>query len=282
MKIIKEELAKPLRDVIDNPDLPSRNKHAAMAKLLKNMLHQGMETGLADAKPKKGSSRAVYFPSEPDDITIDGTPTKMHTVLKVAFPGDLDKYTDDETLLGEHQNIHEGGYYLQKYYGVLRHDHETNGYETNEDGILAPVIHAHEDGHYLHMGRISPIGASDFRELTKNEDFPKGISHQEFKHAVEHEYGHANSNSPSNPYSEERMEKLKNHPLIRSAIGFSLDTGTNPADFDKRNMGVWEHPTTGKKHIVLADYGASDHVLKMYAKAWTKKTQIQRQSYRGW
>ena len=274
MKIINEELAKPLRNVIDNPDLPSSNKHAAMAKLLKNMLHQGMETGLSDAKPKKGSSRAVYFPSEPDDINIDGTPTKMHTVLKVAFPGDLDKYTDDDTLLGEHQNMHEGSNYLQKHYGMLRHNPETNHYETNENGILAPVIHAHEDGHYLHMGKISPIGASDFRELTKNEDFPKGISHQEFKNAVAHEYHNANGITTS--YSDEKLEKLKTHPLVDSAIRFSLDTGTSPNDYDKRNMGIWEHPVTGKKHIVLADYGASDDVLKMYAKAYQKKFASQR------
>ena len=277
--MIKEELAKPIKDVIDNPNIPSHDKHASMAKLLKSMLHKGIDTGLADSKPKKGSSRAVYFPSDPDDLTIDDTPTKMHSVLKVAFPGELDKYNDSGLLLGEHQNLHEGSHHIQHDYGVLRHVGD-NKFETNHDGILAPVIHSHEDGHYLHMGKVDPISAGEFRELTKNEDFPKGISHQEFYNAVNHEYGDANSMTPRNPYSEDRMKKLKDHPLVSSAISFSLDTQTHPIDFDKRNMGVWSHPVTGQKHIVISDYGASADVLNEYKKSRLKQMRSKR-NY-GW
>lgn len=277
--MINEEIKKEIKDVIDNPNLPAHSKHASMVRVLKTMLHNGQDIGLADSKPKKGSSRAVYFPSEPDDLTIDDTPTKMHSVLKIAFPGQLDKYNDSGLLLGEHQNLHEGAHYIQNSYGVLRHVGD-NRFETNENGILAPVIHSHEDGHYLHMGKIDPISAGDFRELTKNEDFPKGISHQEFFNAVNHEYDEANSRKPHNPYSEERMSKLKDHPLVYKAISFSLDTQTHPIDFEKRNMGVWSHPVSGKKHIVLSDYGASTDVLNEYKKARIKHMQSSR-NY-GW
>lgn len=265
--MINEEIKKEIRDVIDNPTIPSSTKHAAMAKLLKKMLHSGMETGLVDTKPKKGSSRAVYFPSEPEDITLDDTPTKMHSVLKIAFPGQLDKYSNSDMLLGEHQTLHEGDQYIQNNYSVLRHIGE-NKFHYNENGLLAPVLHTHEDGHYLHMGRISPIKSGEFNELTKNEDFPKGISHNEFQKAVQHEYDAANGNTPYVNFSEEKLKKLKEHPFVHNTIMFVLDTQTHPADFAKRNMGVWEHPITGKKHIVLADYGANSDVLKLYAKAY--------------
>ncbi len=267
--MIHEEIKKEIKDVIDNPNLPAHSKHAAMARVLKTMLHKGVDTGLDNSKPKKGSSRAVYFPSEPDDLTIDGTPTKMHTVLKIAFPGQLDKYNDSGLLLGEHQNLHEGDRYHQNTYGVLRHING-NSFETNDNGILAPVIHSHEDGHYVHMGKVSPIGAGEFRELTKNKDFPKGISHQEFYNAVNHEYGSANGIRQHSQYSDERMEKLKEHPLVQNAINYSLDTQSPPIEFGKANMGIWHHPVTGGKHIVISDSGGSADVIKEYGRARNK------------
>ena len=66
----------------------------------------------------------------------------------------------------------------------------------------------------------------------------------------------------------------------QKAISFTLDTTTHPADFAKRNMGVWSHPVSGGKHIVLSDYGASEDVLKEYRKAQIKHMQSSR-NY-GW
>lgn len=271
MMLLNEEIHKQIKEVINNPDLPSHAKHKTMASLYRTLLKKGVDTGLENSKPKKGSSRAVYFPSEPDDITVDDTPTKMHSVLKIAYPGTLDKYNDSGQLLGEMQNMHEGSHYIQQAHSVLRPVDEGK-YETNEDGILAPVIHTHEDGHYLHMGRIDKIGPGDFRNLTKTEEFPKGISHEEFYDALNHEYAQAN---PSYRHytrrSDEQLEKLKEHPLVQRAQNFVFDTDTHPADFHKGNMGVWTHPTTGKKHIVLSDYGYNGEVAKSYQKARMKQ-----------
>ena len=265
--IIQEELHPELRNVIDNPNLPAHHKHNAMVRLYRTLLKKGMETGLADTKPKKGSSRAVYFPSEPDDITIDGQKTKMRSVLKIAYPGRLDPYNKTGLLFGEHQNIAEGNRHLQDSYGMLKLN-EDGTYKTNPNGILAPVIHAHESGHYLHMGQISPIRAGDFRNLTKTEDFPKGISHNEFYDACNHEFDEANGyrNRFSDDYAE-KLEKIKEHPLTSMAISFSFHHGTHPGDFVKGNMGIWEHPVTGSKHIVISDYGADANLVREYNRA---------------
>lgn len=274
--LLNEEIHEKLREVINNPDIPSHGKHKAMASLYRTLLKKGIDTGLENSKPKKGSSRAVYFPSEPDDITIDGTPTKMHSVLKIAYPGYLDKYNDSGSLFGEHQNLKEGDRYIQHMHSVLRPT-DDGKYEYNENGILAPVIHTHEDGHYLHMGRIDKIGPGEFKALTKTEGFPKGISHQDFYDALNHEYAQAN---PAYRHytrkSDEALEKIKEHPLVQAAQNFVFDNDAHPVDFHKGNMGIWTHPVTGKKHIVISDYGYDGQLAKEYQRARNRQIVVER------
>lgn len=266
---IEEELSADLRSVIDSEQLPVHAKHTSMARVFRTLLKRGSPTGLSDEKPKKGSSRAVYFPSEADDINIDGHATKMHSVLKIAYPGKLDKYNDSGSLFGEHQNLAEGDQYLQNTHGMLRKDHDGK-YTTNPDGILAPVVHSHDEGHYLQMGKIDPIKAGDFREFTKTKDFPKGISHDEFYDACNHEHAECNGRTHYGKYSSEQSERVKSHPLVSHAISFMLDHGAHPGDFVKGNMGVWTHPVAGTKHIVLSDYGYSNTLATQYSRARLK------------
>lgn len=267
---VQEELSADIKGVIDHPTMSVQHKHKAMASLLRTMLKRGVHTGIVDAKPKKGSSRAVYFPSEADDINIDGQDTKMHSVLKVAYPGTLDKHNDSGMLFGEHQNIAEGDHYTQQSYSMLRHN-DDGKLVTNHDGILAPVVHSHDEGHYLQMAKIDPIKAGDFRTHTKTDEFPKGISHDEFYDACNHEHGQCHGRTHHGKTSPERIEQVKEHPLVQSTLSYMFDHGAHPADFNKGNMGVWTHPITGSKHIVLSDYGYDDNLAKEYQKARSKQ-----------
>ena len=266
-----------IHSVIDSERIPVNQKHKTMAAVYRSLLKKGMPTGLSDDKPKKGTSRAVYFPSEPDDINIDGQDTKMHSVLKIAYPGTLDKFNDSGMLFGEHQNIAEGDPYVQRTHSVLR-ETDDGKYETNEDGILAPVIHSHPDGHYLQMGRVDKLRGPEFRELTKTPEFPKGITHKEFYDTLNHEHAACNGgrNYATTTTAEDRMSDLHEHPLVSAAMNFMFDTQTHPADFDARNMGVWTHPVTNKRHIVISDYGANDNLIKAYVKAREKQFNMRR------
>lgn len=262
MQIINEDIPSHIKEVIDSGNITAKNKHGAIVKLLRNILNKGGETGLESSKPKKGSSRAVYFPSEHDEFTIDGKKSKVPTALKIAFPGFLDRYNKTGKLLGEHQNLVEGNSNTHRVYGILRQD-ENGHYHTNPDGVLAPVFHAHEDGHYLQSGRVDPLKAAEFTELTKNEQYPKGIKHKEFAEACDHEWDMAHGRKLYD-FDQEKHERVTEHPFVANVISLMLNTKTHPGDFNMRNMGVWENPSTGKRHIVLADSGFAGDVVDHY------------------
>ncbi|HET8689434.1 MAG TPA: hypothetical protein VFM18_22715, partial [Methanosarcina sp.] len=73
---------------------------------------------------------------------------------------------------------------------------------------------------------------------------------------------------------------LSEHPLIDSTVSLMSNTGLHPNEFSPRNMGIWTHPHTGQKHVVLTDYGATDEILKLYGKARQEK--YNRNRYRGY
>lgn len=283
MPVISEEIHQNIKAVLDNDNIHPSQKLAQMSKHIRAAIKKGEDTGLEDAKPKKGSSRAVFFPKEPTKVKLDGKDAHLHTALKVAFPGHLDKYNKSGALLGEHQNMVEGDHATNHHYGILKHvgtDADgTKKYETNhEHGILAPMLHAHEEGHHIHFGKIDPIKAGDFKNLTKTKEFPKGISHQEFYDNLNHHYQEAHGNKHYGPTSEDRIKHLDDHPLVYKAHDFVFGTGSHPGDLNKRNMGVWTHPHTGEKHIVISDYGFNGDVARHYHDA--RREQGRRM--RGW
>jgi hypothetical protein len=238
-------------------------------------LKTGADTGLQDSKPKKGSSRAVYFPTEPANVTIDGTQTTMPHVMKVAFHGALDSHTPDKTehgLLGESQNSHEVG--ASHDYATLKKNPD-GSFRHNPEGFLPPLLSSSDKHEYISVGRVEPLKTGDFRSLTKNEEFPKGISHQEFFDAVNKHWQESNGQRHYSSISEEKLEHVSEHPLVNRAIDFSLGTDTHPDDFNKRNLGVWAHPVTGEKHIVASDAGFSRFVAKRYQDA--RKNQMRKQ-----
>lgn len=270
--VINEEIHDEIKNIIHSDTMSSKYKNHQIAKTARDLLAKGVDSGLEDSKPKKGSSRAVYFPSEPKKIILDGKEAHMPTALKIAFPGKLDPYTGNHELLGEMQNRVEADRFARDHYGIIRQD-DNGHFETNHDrGILAPVVSAHgDDGndkhHWIEMGKISKIGSGDFRRLTKTSEFPKGISHQEFYDAVNREHSHAHGGSHYSEYDDEHLDKVVDHPLVEKAINVSYDTGMHPGDLHKTNLGIWKHPHTGEEHIVISDYGFSKDIAKEYTNA---------------
>lgn len=276
--ILTEELHPELNEVLDSK-IPKHYKFNSFTKKIRSLIASGKETGLTDDKPMKGSSRAVMFHATPEKVKIDGVETELPTVLKVAFSGSLDKHLPfDHPLLGEMQNIHEHD--VAHHHGVLEKIGD-NEYRTREGHpFMAPVIDGHEDGAWMHVAKLSPINAASFREATKTESHPKGISDTEFREALEHHVAMCSGERPPNytRTKQEKIEELVDHPLVESALNMCLDTGTHPGDFSRRNLGMWEHPVTKRKYVVASDAGFSHEVAKAYQKARLKS----REAYRGW
>lgn len=260
--LVVEELHPDLHKIL-NDDSPIHHKLRQFSAMVRKKIKGGEETGLESSKPKKGSSRAVFFPKDPHNVHIDGKPAQVHTVVKVAFPGHLDKWNHSGMLLGEHQNMTESDHLAQQSYGVLRHDGENN-YKTNHDGVLPPLFDSHPENHFIHIGRVRPLRVNEFKELTKTPEFPNGITHDEMYHTLMHHHEQAHGR---NYYQRPKNEAaLSEHPLIRNMLDFVQTMGQHPGDYDKRNMGVFDHPH-GSRHIVISDYGFSHAVAHEYQQA---------------
>lgn len=272
---LTEELHKNLQSILDDENIQPRNKLSSVSREAKRLLNAGEDTGLEDSKPKKGSSRAVFFPKEPKKITVDGQETSAPTAVKVAFSGELDKHHGEDTTLGEDQNRKEGDYYLNKSYGILNHDSDTGHYKSSNldsGGVLAPVFETHQADHHLEMGRVSKYNAKDVAEATKTPDFPKGLTHKEIKTCMEKEHADANGGRSYNMgFSDEHLEKVRQHPWVSDAIDMMHDSGMHPGDLDARNMGIYTHPITGKKHVAIIDWGYDNDIAKKYATARKNK-----------
>jgi tRNA A-37 threonylcarbamoyl transferase component Bud32 len=83
-----------------------------------------------------------------------------------------------------------------------------------------------------------------------------------------HEHNSAHGSHRGNSkYTEEHLEKVKTHPWVEHAIDMMHNTGMHPGDLNKRNMGIYTHPVTGKKHLAIIDYGYSREIANKYTKA---------------
>jgi hypothetical protein len=264
MTILSEAIHAELQDILDREHGAS-TKLNEVARRARHLIASGQDTGFADDKPKKGSSRAVFFPKEPKKIILDGKETYLPTAVKIAFPGKLDKYTGDSMLLGEHQNQLEADHHIQRHYGMLIPVGH-NQYETNPNGVLAPVMESHPDHHYLEMGHCSAYNAKDLREHTKDARFKKGISHAELQEHMLSEYRSAHGESH---YGSGHPD-LIHSDHANNMIDAMHSMGLHPGDLSPRNMGIWTHPHTGHKHPVILDYGFSTDIANLYSRARRK------------
>jgi hypothetical protein len=279
--VLTEELHQELKDVLNAPETDRsgtsgklyQRKLTNFSAKVKDLSKRGEDTGLEGGTPKRGSSRAVYFPTEPKHITIDGAPAQQHTAVKVAFAGALDKHTGDSHLLGEHQNIIESDHFTRDNHSMLRHTNDHH-YEYNPDGVTAPVLDHHEDGHWLEMAHADKLTGKKFTELTKTESHPKGLKFDHFHEALKNDHAAAHGEHSGT----DDHDHLREHPLYQNTQDFIYNTGNHPVDLRLQSMGVWRHPVTGKEHPVIRDYGYSNDIAKLYSKGG----QNSMKANRGW
>jgi hypothetical protein len=278
-KIITEAIHKELQNILDEPetdrgDRPAVYSHQkklnTFVKTFKSLVDTGEDTGLEGGTPKKGSSRAVFFPKEPRKIHIDGKPVEQHTAVKIAFSGALDKHTGSHMLLGEHQNEIESDNYTRKAHSMLVEGRDGH-YTTNEDGVTAPVLGTHPDNHWLEMAKADKMTAGKFKSMTKTDSHPKGLDFNHFVGTLQHDHAEAHGKTHFSGVSSDDREKTREHPLFQNTQDFMYSTDNHPGDLRLQNYGVWKHPVTGKEHPVIRDYGYSNQIAGLYAKANRKK-----------
>ena len=187
--IIVEELHPELRDVVTSGGYGT-SKQTLLANKIKDLTARGERTGIEGNMPK-GSSRAYLKHDSSHRIMLDGKPATIPVGTKVAIRAGLDKYHNkrkyDGMSLGQLQNKAEGGdHWVNRAYRVLtEHPDKEGEYKTNHEGIFPPLIeHDHDNHHWSKVGHIKDITTKDFKELTKNDTHPEGISHKDFCDAM--------------------------------------------------------------------------------------------------
>ena len=191
--VIVENLHPELQAIVTQKTNPyGTSKQAQLTKKIKDLTSRDESTGIEGNMPK-GSSRAGLTIKEPVNITLDGKSTKIKTFMKVAIRATLDKNHDRKKYgmsLGQLQNEAEGGdHFVNSNYRIITKDPHTGHYTSNtESGIFPPQIdHDHDKHEWTHVGHVDKITQKRFRELTKTESHPKGITHTEFCSALERE-----------------------------------------------------------------------------------------------
>lgn len=276
---ITEELHQELKDVLNAPEndresggySPGRlhqDKLNKFTKKFRALVSNNQDTGIENDKPKKGSSRAVFFPKNPKKINVDGQDIKQHTAVKVAFAGALDKYTGDSHLLGEHQNSAEADWFTRQNHSML-HKENDGSYTSNPHGVTAPVLDDHPDhNHWLEMARAEKLTPSKFSELTKTKTHPKGLHFGKFVDTLKHAHSEAHGDTHHGSITTEaERDHIRQHPLYENTEDFMNNAGNHPGDLRLANYGVWKHPVTGKEHPVITDYGYINDINKLYTKA---------------
>jgi hypothetical protein len=279
--ILTEDLHPELKELIKSSKSSNygKKKQTVLANKIKDITDKGEKTGIEGNMPK-GSSRAYLKHEETHHLVIDGKKTSIKVGTKVAIRADLDKYHDkvehDGKSLGQLQNEAEGGdHFINDHYRILRKDHEKEGhYNTNhENGIFPPLNdHDHENHEWSKVGHVRDIKKSEFKELTKTESHPKGISHEDFTKALRRKYdqNHGKNWGSGDEKHEEHMDHVEEHPLVQKFLDHQYNYGAPPHDYEQiKNLGVFEH--NGEKHIVARDHGFNDEVMKAYRKANKKK-----------
>ncbi len=277
---LSEAIHQDIKNIMDDTSYNHKSKLNRITSKIRDFASKGIDSGIENSTPKKGSSRAVFFPKDDHELHLDGKPAKMKTAVKIAFKGALDAHTGSHMLLGEHQNELESDHFTRNEYGMIHHDSSTGHYHTNhESGVLAPVIDHHDDHHHLTMGHARNFTKSEFKSTTKTESHPKGLDFDKMYHHLNHDYQQAHGKSHwGGGLSDEEHEHIASHPLVQKVKDFMYTTGQHPADLVKGNWGMWKHPHTGVEHPVIRDYGYSDEVGKLYNTARRNKNKL----HGGW
>lgn len=279
--IILEELHPELQEIIKSPE-SNKSKKDILAKKIKSLSQRGEKTGIEGNMPH-GSSRAYLQHEDPENIILDGKPTKVKSGIKVAIKSSLDDYHDRGEFgssLGSMQNEVEGGDHLvNRVFRILTHDHTTNEFHSNKDGGIFPPLfdHDYENHEWSHVGHVNDVSKKAFKNLTKVATHPEGISHDDFNDALERatlrERGKYWKGTKE---QEKKIDHIESHPLVERFKDYHLATGNPSTDYRQiKNMGVFNHPD-GAQHIVARDHGFGEEVSNSYRKAMQNKFKTRR------
>jgi hypothetical protein len=235
-------------------------------RLISNLTLRGAESGIS-MDYEIGSSR-TYFPiKQPQPITIDGKKHPVKTGLKVTRfksfgMGDekygLDRHYGDEYhdegghTAGQLQTLVTQRRAIQKHSVLLKKKDGT--YKYNPNGIVAPTLSHAPDGSWEHTLHVEPFDelsathASRLRSITKTKELPDGMNMTNLMHAVRK--------------SNNALPQHKDHPLVKRLQDFHKKANIDPEDFGLENTGFWQHPDTGKYHLLVIDAGASPTLMK--------------------
>lgn len=278
--IVVESLHPELHDIATSPTKMGvrNNKQKQIADKIKDLHSRGEDTGLAGNTPK-GSSR-MYLPHrDPHPVTLDGKPSYIDTGTKVAIRSSMEQYHKKEHFggmsLGALQNHAENGdHFVNQQYRILHKIGHDEFRSNKEKGIFPPLIEHDERSHeWAHVGHASDVSQKRFKELTKTESHPDGITHKDFFRAVLRNYKRDNGTHWDHGEREEKhLDHVASHPLVQKFLDHQENTGFPPHDWAQiQNMGVFKHPD-GSEHIVARDHGFSPDVMKAYAN--TKKQNL--------
>ena len=137
----------------------------------------------------------------------------------------------------------------------------------NPASFLPLIGHDREHHQWTRVGHARDLKPQEFRQLTKNEAYPEGISHRDFYKALNRFHERANGKYLGSRSTDERLDRVKGHPLVRKFQDFHRNTGRPTYDYQPiQNFGVFEHPD-GSSFIVARDHGCDSQVQRAYMSA---------------
>jgi len=229
-KQINHNLNEALSAVMDKykvlHDAPIENKSTELDKHLRETRKTA-----SIKKAGVGTSRIFYNINEPDTINLDGKHTAVKTGMKLAYLGSLDH---DKVEAGIKQNRNEADPKFKDFHILQK---TSDGYKTNEDGVLLPTLDHDKSHHLIQVLHAEPLSAKNkLEDHTKTKEFPNGISGADVEKHVYNNEGN-----------------ISNHPFIKQID--ALKKTHKIGDIHSENIGIFTHPITGKKYPVITDYG---------------------------
>lgn len=277
-----EALHPELDDIVKGPTSKDETKQKKISDKIQDLYSRGESTGIDGGTPK-GSSRMYMKMDKPHKIIVDGKPQHIATGIKTAIKSDLDDHLPKEykhyKSLGHMQNEAENdNSFTNNEYRILskKEGGKPNEYEHNPTGIFPPLIeHDKENHEWSHVGHSDDITPEKFRELTKNKDFPEGLSHYEFAHVLNRDWDKRMLNLHHKTPFDEDYDRAEGHPLVKNFLDHQRKYNTPPHDWlHIQNMGIFKHGN--KEHIVGRDHGFSEKVMDAYEKSRNKAINPQR------
>jgi hypothetical protein len=283
LELFSESAHPEIQEILKMPH--SKQKPKIIKQKLDDLQKRNETSGIEDKMPK-GSSRAYVKESSQTPIHVDGQKTHMHTGYKISIRAPLDTHHDHvkyDGSLGQLQMREENGdHFVNQNYRVLTHKGNHHFKTNTESGIFPPLLD-HDEHHdsWSHVAHVDNITSKNFREATKTDTHPKGISHMEFFTSLHRAWNKDNGKWWSqSPETEQHHDHIESHPLVQKFLDHQRNFAMPPNDYQQTgNMGIWTHPVTGKKHVVARDHGFTKLAQDAYHDARTTKYSKQKRNW---